>query len=253
MSTIVLTSAGHAPGVTTTALGLTLAWPRPAILVDADPHPSQSVLAGYLQGADPYGRGLWAMLAAHRERRPLNAALEAALLELPDAPERRFLPGFANPGMAELFAPVWPEFMTAIKGCASDVVVDAGRVSGRGLPPALLEAADAILVVTGSSLVDLVTLRIHLPGLVDAAPSQRLSLLVIGPGRPYTEGEIARQFEIPIEEPIAWAPRDARIWSHGDPANRRFRAGGHLRSIRKSAASLMARLEQRRVEIGVPR
>ena len=34
MSLLVLTSAAGAPGVSTTALGLTLAWPRDAVLVD---------------------------------------------------------------------------------------------------------------------------------------------------------------------------------------------------------------------------
>ena len=36
MAVVVLASAGHAPGVTTTALGLALTWPRSALLVDAD-------------------------------------------------------------------------------------------------------------------------------------------------------------------------------------------------------------------------
>ena len=39
MAIIVLTSVGASPGVTTTALGLALQWPRECLLVDADPHP----------------------------------------------------------------------------------------------------------------------------------------------------------------------------------------------------------------------
>ena len=37
MAVIVLASASGSPGVTTTALGLALLWPRPVVLVDADP------------------------------------------------------------------------------------------------------------------------------------------------------------------------------------------------------------------------
>ena len=44
MSLIVLTSASGSPGVTTTALGLALGWPRPALLVDADPQCNLSSL-----------------------------------------------------------------------------------------------------------------------------------------------------------------------------------------------------------------
>ena len=37
MAVIALTSASGSPGVTTTALGLALLWPRPVLLVEADP------------------------------------------------------------------------------------------------------------------------------------------------------------------------------------------------------------------------
>ena len=36
MAIIVLTSAGGSPGVTSTALGLSLTWPRPVLLADCD-------------------------------------------------------------------------------------------------------------------------------------------------------------------------------------------------------------------------
>ena len=50
MSSIVLTSASGAPGVTTSALGLALAWPRASVLVDADRAATPTVMAGYLHG-----------------------------------------------------------------------------------------------------------------------------------------------------------------------------------------------------------
>ena len=37
MAVIALASASGSPGVTTTALGLALLWPRPVLLVEADP------------------------------------------------------------------------------------------------------------------------------------------------------------------------------------------------------------------------
>ena len=51
MALIVLASASGAPGVSTTALGLTLNWHRSVLLVDADPTGSSAVFAGYFQEA----------------------------------------------------------------------------------------------------------------------------------------------------------------------------------------------------------
>ena len=43
MSIILLTSPGGSPGLTTTALGLALTWPRDVILADADPCPGHVI------------------------------------------------------------------------------------------------------------------------------------------------------------------------------------------------------------------
>ncbi|MCW5953172.1 MAG: ParA family protein [Propionibacteriaceae bacterium] len=255
MSVIVLTSAGHSPGVTTTAVGLAVTWPRPVLLVDADPHPSQAVLAGYLQGEDPYGKGLAALLSAHRERRGFAPLLDEAALDLAPADPiaRRFLPGFVNAGMVDLFASAWPEFATSLAASPADVLVDAGRVGSRGLPPALTGIADLVLVVTRCSLVDLVALRLHLPVLADSLPADRLELALIGPDRPYTAKEIHSQFGLGIAATIAWAPDQARVWSHGDPPTRRFRVGGYQRGVRQAGRDLAERLTARSELIGAPR
>lgn len=105
MSVVLLTSAGHSPGVTSLAVALTVTWPEPVLLVDANSEPDQSVLAGYLQGVDPAGSGLGGLLQAHRERRSLAACLAALSLPLGD-PAHDFLPGFSHPGMVDLFRPV---------------------------------------------------------------------------------------------------------------------------------------------------
>jgi cellulose biosynthesis protein BcsQ len=58
MAVIVLASASGSPGVSTTALGLTLNWHRPVLLVDADPTGSSSVFAGYFHGTQEPTGGL---------------------------------------------------------------------------------------------------------------------------------------------------------------------------------------------------
>jgi len=255
MSVVVLTSAGHAPGVTTTALGLCLCWPRPVLLVDADPHPTQSVLAGHLQGEDPFGKGLWAVLSAHRERRGVAAALDNASMDLPSADDvrRRHLPGYANPGMVDLFAAAWPEFAAGLGAGPDDAVVDAGRIGGHGLPTALTEVADEVLVVTGTSLVDLVALRLHLPLLTGSQTGRQPRLLLVGPGRPYSPREITAQFGLEVAAVVPWAPDDARVWSHGAPEGRGFARSSYIRAVRQAATGLAEDLERQQARIGAPR
>jgi hypothetical protein len=50
MAVIALASASGSPGVTTTALGLALLWPRPVLLIEADPTGGSGLLAGYFRG-----------------------------------------------------------------------------------------------------------------------------------------------------------------------------------------------------------
>ena len=179
MAIVVLCSAGHAPGVTTTALGLALAWPRPVLLVDADRTPTQSVLAGYLRGERPGHRGLGGLLQALRERRPFEAAIEAETVGLPpllNGAQPRFLAGFPHPGVVGLFAGAWPDFVSALAAQPGDVLIDAGRVGPEGLPLPLVREADLVLVVSRTTLVSLAALRLYLPALKDAADTDAKNL-----------------------------------------------------------------------------
>ncbi|MCB0909871.1 MAG: hypothetical protein KDB63_22470, partial [Nocardioidaceae bacterium] len=58
MAVVALASASGSPGVTTTSLGLALAWPRPVLLVEADPTGGSGILAGFFRGLREYDAGL---------------------------------------------------------------------------------------------------------------------------------------------------------------------------------------------------
>ena len=75
MSVIVLTGGPGAPGITTTALGLTLQWPGDVMLSDCDRDPAQAIPAGYLRGLDLRGRGLATLARLHREARDFSPDL----------------------------------------------------------------------------------------------------------------------------------------------------------------------------------
>ena len=264
MSTLVLCSASGAPGVTMTALGLALTWPRDVLLVDADRTPSQAVLAGYLRGAAGAGQGLIGVLQAHRERRSLADAVVEQRLVLPDAPRRpgrveapepigrHFLPGFVHLGAIDLFSAVWAELGETLREAPHDTLVDAGRIGHRGLPDGLVAAADTVAVVCRTSLPALAALRLHLPGLVDAAGSQRVGLVLVGPGRPYAAGEIAARFEVDVLAEIAWDAATAGDLADGVPLAPRWAEQALARSYARAAAGFVGEAEAQRVLLGVP-
>ena len=74
MAVIALASAAGSPGVTTSALGLALTWPRPVLLIEADPTGGSAMLAGFFRGTTAHTAGLIDLAWAHREglldRRP---------------------------------------------------------------------------------------------------------------------------------------------------------------------------------------
>lgn len=249
MSVIVLTSASGAPGVTTTALGLTLSWPGDAVLVDADRAASHAVMAGYLAGQAPQGAGLQGLLQAHRERRDPGEAVAAEWRPLPDLQtkaneqprgDRRFVPGFTHLGSVELFDSVWPPLLEAARSAPFATVVDAGRTGHRGLPAALLEGADTIALVCGSSLASLAALRLHLPPLVEHGPPGRVGLVLVGPGRPYGSKEVAEQFGVPVLAEIAHDPAAAAELNEPGPPGRGWSRTPLARSLVKAADALAA-------------
>lgn len=224
MAIIVLTSAGGSPGVTTTALGLALNWPRQVLLADCDRHPGQAVLAGYLRGMSAGGRGLGAIAQSYRA---LEASGAERLLDqtLPLTDEqttpRHFLPGFAHPAAAVLFDRYWPRLIaqfSELQQLQTDVIVDWGRLDSDGLPSQLIERARLVLVLTRSGLPALARLRLFLPEVSEA----RTQLVVVGGGRPYGAAEIAEQLDVPLAADLPWDPETAAVLSDGDPEPRKL-------------------------------
>lgn len=253
---VLLASAAGAPGVTTTALGLSLHWSGDALLVDADRQPSQALLAGHLHGVSALGRGLAGLARVHRERRPLAAELTVHCLRLggPDDRFRRMLlPGFSHPGAPAVFGPVWEELGEALHRLSvggTGVIIDAGRI-GEGLPAPLAATADVVLLVTRCSLRQLAGIRLHLPvvrqRLDQLGSGTQLGLVLIGPGNPYGAREIAEQFGVEVWFTLPDDPAGARVWSDGDPAGRRFAHGPLVKGIRSAVSTLAIRTQTTQV------
>jgi hypothetical protein len=251
MSIFVLASAAHSPGVTTLGVALTVHATQSTLLVDANREPDQSVLAGYLSGIDPQGRGLGGLLQAHRERQPAEHVLES--LTLPLGESGAFLPGFAHPGMVALFNPVWADLVAALEAQPRPVVIDVGRIGADGLPLPLISAAAGVLVLTRTSLPDLAALRLYLPQLVAAVGPERAGLVLVGPGRPYSGTEVQRSFGVPIWGHLAWQPEEAAVYSHGTVPTRRHLTSSYVSDVQALDRRLADRDAAHRSLVGARR
>jgi hypothetical protein len=122
-----------------------------------------------------------------------------------------------------MFSHVWGAFAAALTQldatCASDVIVDLGRLGSDGIPRPLLQASQQVVLVTRSSLRALARLRLHVEGVRDAVNQigklRSLFLVAIGPDDPYSVSEIAAQFSLPVLGTVPWAPAEAEALSDG--------------------------------------
>ena len=154
MALIVLTSANGSPGVTSAALGLAMAWPRPSILVDADPTGSRAIPAGYFRGGQlPWEGSIVDLALAHRQG-SLVEELPRLLMRIPNT-HSQLLNGPVRHNQARALDSLWEPLAGAFKSLernGQDVIVDAGRLGLEGSPYKLLAAADLALLVTRSTV-----------------------------------------------------------------------------------------------------
>ncbi|MQW77343.1 hypothetical protein GHK92_15825 [Nocardioides sp. dk4132] len=261
MALIVLASANGSPGVSTTALGLTLNWHRPMLLVDADPTGSSAVFAGYFRGTQEPTGGLINLALALREGALAAALPRETLLLDPEGPAERapwFLPGIRAHEQAPSLVALWEplaEQLRALDRNGQDVIVDAGRLGLAGWPQPLVAASDLTLLVTRSSLPALAGAHSWATMLREQFAAvgglSRLGLLLVDEDRrwpalpagvprvrPYTPRHIAKALQIAITASVGWEPEAAEVYSHGARKPRRFESSDLVRSYR-TAASLI--------------
>ena len=253
MALIVLTSASGSPGVTTAAVGLTLAWLRPVVLVEADPTGGSPVLAGYFRGTIAPVRGLIDLAMSHRDDH-LGADLPSTLMPVPGR-EAWLLPGIRGHRQARSLAPVWEPLarsFKALEDTGQDVIADVGRLGLAGSPEPLIHGADLTLLALRTDLVSLSGARSWAQTLREdfeaAGASGNLGVLLVGEGRPYAAGDVAKVIGLPVVARIAWDPGPAAVFSHGTDPPRRFDGSPLVRSLRATRAAIEAAVARNRAE-----
>jgi hypothetical protein len=262
MAVIALTSGGRAPGVTTCAVAMTLSWPRPCLLVEADVSGSSSILAGLLGGSVPHDRGVVDLAVAQRRGSFSTSSVYDAAIAIPRYEHARLIAGLASPAQAATVAGVWEPLAVELRGLersGADVIVDAGRLGAQHPPMALLRAADAVVLVTGSTIPSVSAARSWAGILRDdlaahGAGPDVLTGLVVGEGRPYPTREVGTVVGVPVVATIEWAPATAEAFSLGpngaSPGGGRKLDGSRLmRSIHSANLAVQDMIVRRRARL----
>ncbi|WP_353952485.1 hypothetical protein V6K52_03310 [Knoellia sp. S7-12] len=240
--------------MTTTAMGLALCWPRPVLLVEADPTGGSAIAAGYLRGGAAPSDSLIDLALAHRDGQ-LVEAIPTVTTTIPDTTVT-LLMGTRAHGQARSLNGLWEPLAGALRGLdalGQDVIVDGGRLGLLGSPEPLIHGADLTLLVTRSDLVALSgarswaqTLRSQFEeqGALDA-----IELLMVGEGRPYGTREVSAVLSLPVTAALAWDQAAAGVFARGESAPRTFQVSALVRSMRSATTAIQTRLAASRAQL----
>ena len=215
----IFTVAGTgSPGVTSLTVGLGLVWPRPVLVVEADPTGGSGILAGYFRGQVAHSGGLIELAMAQRQGLVADE-LPQQLLDIPGS-QAKLLPGSRSHSQAASLVPLWPALLDALRdldATGQDVLVDAGRLGLEGSPWPLLVGSDVTLLLTRSTLPALVALSSWAETLREetAGTPTQLGLVVVGEGQPYSGREVADTLRVPLVATLPWDRRSAAVLSRG--------------------------------------
>lgn len=238
MTVFAFASASGSPGVTTTVLASGCGWPRPVVVVEADPTAGSAIVAGYFQGmAEPPG---WMvdLMVAHRQDQ-LAERLASVLMPIPDT-QAKLLPGVRARAQAAGLAAIAAPLLQALRGLGdtgTDVLIDAGRLPATGPFSPLVLGADVLLLVTGSNVPGTATARAVLTDLTEQRPTG-IGLLVVGPNRPYGTSEVGKTLGLPAVGHIEWDPLAAAVWSQGEQPSRKTQRSAFQRSVRATGEAI---------------
>jgi hypothetical protein len=245
----VVTSGKAAPGVSTSVWALALSWPRPLLVVDADPA-GGDLAAGLLPGRLSVDRGLVSWASMTRRATPAETAATMLAQVAATLPEREsvwFLPGFTTSTQGSSFTEEsWERLAGALTRVDDihdhDVLVDTGRIVGeRGNWP-LLRAADRVLVAARPSVRSVHAAQDVLQRLrLELGDLGKASALVVGDG-PYPTNEVTTALGLPIAGHLPADPSTAAVLSDGAIASPRFGRSPLMRSAARVAEHLAAPL-----------
>jgi hypothetical protein len=241
---IAFASVSDAPGVSSTALGLSIVRgaEHHTLLVEADPVGSSPTLSGYLR-SEVRDRSLKNLINHDRYGR-LREAFASQLVHLPDT-RTSVLPGLVHAGQAEPMQRTWGPLAELLAdystSAGTTVVVDAGRISHTSPHMELVRRADLIAILVRPTLPKVAALASAMDPinryLAKHRSPARLGLVVVGNGFAlgndvYDAKDVANATGIDLITTLPDAPSDARMFSEGAQLSQwRQRRSLYLRSL----------------------
>jgi hypothetical protein len=204
VSIVALASVKGSPGVTTVALALASWWPRPVVVLEADPAGGDlAVRLGLPE--DPGLVGLAAALRRHSQDDPLEQFAQESPLGIPVVP--------APAGARQSAASV--SLLAALPGAPLqfevDVLLDVGRLDHSSPAWPLAMQADALVWVCRPQLGDLA----HLSATVEQGGGRVGSVVLSGAG-PYPAEEVAATLGVTVLGHLPADPGGAEaLWEAG--------------------------------------
>ena len=153
MTTLVgLASVKGSPGVTSTSLALAAAWPRPAVLLEADPAGGDLTFrTRAAHGGVLYARrSILSLAAAARAGSPAPTLVLEHSQRLSCGVD--VVPGFTTASQSHGLANLWSDLGAACQASSVDVIVDLGRLDGRSPLLPLARSVDLLLMVAAATL-----------------------------------------------------------------------------------------------------
>lgn len=248
MAVIALCSASGSPGVTTTAVAMALNWPRPVLLVEADPTGGSGILAGFLRGTTEYDAGLIEVALS-----PLGVADALREVVRPLALNVSFVAGVRAHGQAGALRDLWEPLAVALADLDSngqDVIVDVGRLGLVGSPQTLLNDADLTLLLTRGTLPALAAARSWSETVKNATTGWlRAGVLIIGEGHPYSASEVTKVLGLPVAADLPDDPDAAAVYHRGASPPRHFETGPYARAVNAAIGSVQAQVARSRIAL----
>lgn len=248
MAVIALTSASGSPGVTTSAVGLALLWPRPVILLDADPTGGCGILAGYFRGTREYEAGLIELALSPVDVRD---ALRDVVRPI-EGSNASYVAGTRSHAQAAGLRDLWPRLANALAELdelGQDVIVDAGRMGLAGSPEPVLASADLTVLLTRTTLPALAAARSRAETLRKDHDWSSPAVVLVGEGQPYRAHEVGKVLGLPVISAVADDPDGAAVFARGATPGKNFESGSLVRSLQSVIGSCQAQVARGRAAL----
>lgn len=148
------------PGATSTALALAAAWPRPVVVLEADPSGGDLALRCESAAGGPPSPSPSLLTLGAAVRGGVGAGF-SLLVEQSVRLESgvNLIQGGTSPAQARGLRELWSSITQVCRTAREDVIVDVGRMDPDNPALEIARAADAVLVAAGRSMESVLHLR----------------------------------------------------------------------------------------------